>query len=131
MKNTFKMMIGGLIMATSIGFSSIHAQASEPEKVNYSKATYDAGELKRNLGTVKLAVKSDPTEKVSFKVELDKTGEIKELTYTQNITSEKPEKVESYIQKAYMAIMSTTFYPAKKDGQAISDTVTIDFELVN
>lgn len=131
MKNTLKIILGSLIMAASFGTSALHVRASEPEKVNYSKASYDGGELKRNLGNVKLAVKSDPVEKVTFKVELDNTGEIKELTYTQNITSEKPDKVDSYIQKAYLAIMSTTFYPAKKDGKAIADTVTINLELVN
>jgi len=131
MKINIKMLLTSITMVAALGFANVNSIASEPEKVNFVKATFDASELKRNLGPSKLHVKSDPTEKVSFKVQLDKAGEIQELTYSHNITSEKQEKLDAYIQKAYMAIMSTSFFPAKKDGSAVDDTLTIDFELVN
>lgn len=131
MKPTFKMLLAVLVTAATLVSGGVRIQASQPEKVGYSKPTYNISELQRNLGSVKLQVKSQPAERISFKVELDTNGEIKQLTYSHNISADRSGSVDAYIQKAYTAIMKTTFYPAKKDGQAIEDSVTINFELTN
>lgn len=114
-----------------LGAATTTLQATEPEKIAYTKASYDLSELKRNVGSHYMIATTDDSERVTFSVAVAKDGEIKDLTYTHNIKSLKQEKVDAYIQKAYMAIMSTEFHPAKKDGQAIEDTLKIEFQLVN
>lgn len=129
MKNRFATLI--MALATILVLGSAAAMATEPEKTNVNKASYDLADLKRNVGKGYLLATNEQSEKMTFKVSVDKSGEITDLTYSHNITSMKPEKVDAAIQKAYMAIMSTEFQPAKKDGQTVADTVTIEFQLLN
>lgn len=129
MKNRFATLI--MALATILVLGSTAAMATEPEKTSVNKASYDLADLKRNVGKGYLLATNEQSEKMTFKVSVDKSGEITDLTYSHNITSMKPEKVDAAIQKAYMAIMSTEFQPAKKDGQTVADTVTIEFQLLN
>lgn len=129
MKTRFTSFAMALAMMLILGTAT--SLATEPEKVTKTKATYDLAELKRNVGKDHILATNESSERVTFTVAVDKTGEIKDLTYTHNITSVKSAKVDAYIQKAYMAIMSTEFHPAKQDGQAIQDTVTIEFQMIN
>lgn len=128
-----KIRITTLIMAlaTILAIGSTSAYASEPEKSPVTKASYDLSDLKRNVGKGYILATNEQSEKMTFKVSVDKTGEVTDLTYSHNITSLKSDKLDAAIQKAYMAIMSTEFQPAKKDGQNVADTVTIEFQLLN
>lgn len=129
MKTRFATLI--MALATILVLGSTTTYASEPEKTPITKASYDLSDLKRNVGKGYLLATNEQSEKMTFKVSVDKTGEVTDLTYSHNITSMKSEKVDAAIQKAYMAIMSTEFQPAKKDGQPVADTVTIEFQLLN
>lgn len=107
------------------------ASATEPDKVQRNKASYDASELKKNLTASRGIVTSQETEKVSFEVIVDKDGEVKDLTYKHTITTKKENVVDAFITKAYQAILNTTFYPARKDGLGVEDTVKIDVQMIN
>lgn len=107
------------------------AQVNEQGRSPKVDATYDVADLKRNLGSTKMRISEDSQERASFKVAVDKDGQIQDLTYSHNITKTRPEFVDAQVQRAYMAIMSTTFYPAHENGTTFADTITINLEIVN
>lgn len=110
--------------------STIARQIAQPTP-NVVHATFDTSELKKNLTTTKIALANEQSEKVTFKVFVNEHGNVDDLTFTHNIPAEKAKKADTYIQKAYKAIMATDFYPAKKDGKNISDVLTIEFVVVD
>ena len=124
-------LLGLLAVATiaAVATPSI-AQGKEPEKTTYTKATFDSFMLRKNLAGPNLSISNESVEKITFSVRLDEEGEIQSLTYSHNVTSLSDNAVQRYIQNAYKAIMNTDFEPATKDGKAIEDKLTINFEVV-
>jgi predicted secreted protein len=120
-----------LLFALALTFAGVTLTATEPEKVNITKASYDTAELKRNLKSAKAEIVEAGDQTATFKVILDKDGTVVDITYTHNITSMKEEKVDACIGKAYAALLNTTFFPAKKDGQHVEDTLTVQVRFDN
>jgi hypothetical protein len=131
MKNILQSLAFTLTAFCILVVGNTFAQESEQGKSPKTHATYDAADLKRNLGSTKLRINADSKERASFIAAIDKDGQIQDLTYSHNITIARPEFVDAQIQRAYMAIMSTTFYPAHENGNTLADTITINLELVN
>ena len=124
MKNVFLLLALCVITVATV-------RATEPDKVTRTKASYDASELKKNLSSSHGVVTSEESEKVSFEVIVDKAGEVKDLTYKHTITTKKEAVVDAFIAKAYQAILNTTFFPGRSNGQGVEDTITIDVQMIN
>ncbi len=124
MKNVF--LLFALCVITAVTVS-----ATEPDKVTRTKASYDASELKKNLASTRGVVTAQETEKVTFEVIVDKNGEVKDLTYKHTIKTKKEAVVDAFITKAYQAILNTTFFPGRTNGQGVEDTITIDVQMIN
>jgi predicted secreted protein len=107
------------------------AFAIEPEKVSTSKIKYNATELVRSVSDDATIVSTETPERVTFTVHVDKDGSVSSVTYKHNVTSKPAARVQTFIDRAYAAIMSAEFTPAKANGQPIKDSVTIAFELEN
>lgn len=120
-----------LLFALALTFAGITLSATEPEKVNITKASFDSSELKRNLKVAKAEVVESGDQTATFKVILDKDGNVVDITYTHTITSMTEEKVDACIGKAYAALLNTTYFPAKKDGQHTEDTLTVQVRFDN
>ena len=118
------------LAAVSAVATPINAQAKDPEKTTYTKATFDSYMLRKNLAGPELSMSNESVEKITFKVKVDEEGDIQSLTYSHNVTSISDEAVQRYIKNAYKAIMNTDFDAATKDGKPIADQLTINFEVV-
>jgi hypothetical protein len=120
-----------LLFALALTFAGITLSATEPEKISVTKATYDQAELKRNLKNAKAEIVEAGDQVATFKVILDKDGNVVDITYTHTITSIKEEKVDACIGKAYAALLNTTYFPAKKDGHHVEDALTVQVRFDN
>lgn len=122
---------GLAVIAITITATS-SAIANEPEKVGNSKIKYNATELVNAVSDEATIVTNETPERVTFTVHVDKDGSVSSVTYKHNVTSKPAARVQSFIDRAYAAIMSASFTPAKNaSGQAVKDSVTIAFELEN
>ncbi|NQW29212.1 MAG: hypothetical protein HQ472_01700 [Ignavibacteria bacterium] len=126
----------GIALASTANASPANASPANANQVAAKNvavvhASFDTAELQKNLSTNEIKLSTDQLEKVTFKVSVDVTGAVEDLTYTHNISAESAKKTDACIAKAYKAIMATEFYPAKKDGKNIADVVTIEFVVVD
>jgi len=99
--------------------------ASEADRVTIKKATYEAADLQRNLGTSATIGTKDADQQVAFNVTITKDGEVDDIAYSTTIKDVDADDLQAFVSKAFRAIMSTQFQPASKDGQTVSDTIRI------
>lgn len=104
---------------------SASAHASEAERVSIKKASYEAADLQRNLGTSATIGAPDAEQQVAFTVTVTKDGDVDDIAYSTNIKDADADDLQAFVSKAFRAIMSTQFQPASKEGKTIDDTVRI------
>ncbi len=114
-----------VLLFALVAFAGTTAIASEADRVTIKKATYEAADLQRNLGTSATIGTKDAEQQVAFNVTITKDGEVDDISYSTTIKDADPDDLQTFVSKAFRAIMSTQFQPASKEGQTISDTVRI------
>ena len=130
MRTSLRTLMAVVLTAAAILGTTMTSTASEPDKVVKTKATYERADLLRNLGR-NMVISSQSKEKITFKVNVDEEGDVTKLTYSHNVTSQSAETVNNYVRRAYNAIMATEFTPATQDGEAVADTIKIEFDIAS
>ena len=129
MKQASRLLLG--VFAILAVAATLPARAAEPDSERVAIPSYDQFELKQNLGNAPLIPSGNAEETITFSVKVDEEGDVANLRYSHNITTQASETVEAYIRQAYQAIMDTEFKPATKDGKAVASSVKIEFYILD